>query len=175
MLHPGIEARPSPIAGMGLFARVPLSLGELVWWKDPADVVERFTLEEIRSWAAEDQRRFFATCCQVGDELYSGPRDGVVTDIADYMNHSCDPNVWFAGDDAMAAMRNIAAGEEITYDNATCDSAEHFVMECRCRTPRCRGVVRGTDLRTNPELRRRFAGHAMRHVLRGSHPSGPRT
>lgn len=170
MLHPGIEARPSPIGGMGLFARVPLSRGELVWWKDRSDVVELFTLEEIRSWAAADQRRFLATSCQVGDDLYSGPRAGVVTDIADYMNHSCDPNVWFVGDDTMVAMRDIAAGEEITYDYATSECAEHFAMQCRCRTPKCRGQVRGTDFRTHPELRQRFGTHAMRHVLRSCVP-----
>lgn len=62
------------MGGMGLFARVPLSSGERVWWKDPAGVVEFFTLEEIRSWAAEDQRRFFATACPVWDDLYSGLR-----------------------------------------------------------------------------------------------------
>ena len=42
---------------------------------------------------------------------------------ADMLNHSCAPNAGLRGQIGIVAMRNIAPGEEITFDYAMCDSA----------------------------------------------------
>ncbi len=89
------------------------------------------------------------------DELYDkkpitylfGLGDGkVVIDghsMAMFINHSCDPNcessesrgrVW------ITAVRNIAAGEEITYDYCLYDG-ENDDLRCNCRTTKCRGSM----------------------------------
>jgi hypothetical protein len=59
-----------------------------------------------------------------------------------YMNHSCDPTTVIR-DREVYALRDIAAGEDVTFDYNTTewDMAEPF--ECRCRTVRCVGTVRG--------------------------------
>jgi hypothetical protein len=75
----------------------------------------------------------------------------------DLLNHSCDPNLGWAGDD-LAALCDIAAGSELTLDYATFVDDPGFVMMCHCETYRCRQVVEGTDWQI-PQLRQRYAGH----------------
>jgi hypothetical protein len=71
------------------------------------------------------------------------------------LNHSCDPNTWFAGD-ALVTRRAIAIGEELTYDYAT--GSTGLTLYCHCETYRCRQVVEGSDWRI-PQLQQRYAGH----------------
>lgn len=63
------------------------------------------------------------------------------------INHSCDPNSWFAEDCGfdLVARRPIRRGEEITMDYATfcCSSMEDF--DCSCQSPVCRGRITGSD------------------------------
>jgi len=60
-----------------------------------------------------------------------------------YINRSCDPNVYvkaISGTRYVYAMRNIKAGEELTFDyciNGYGDS----VWQCHCGSPNCRETV----------------------------------
>lgn len=80
-------------------------------------------------------------------------------DTAAGANHSCDPNLWWSSDE-LVALREIAAGEELTYDYATdCAAfASGVLLRCNCGSMRCRGLIEADD-RDIPELRRRYAGH----------------
>lgn len=71
------------------------------------------------------------------------------------LNHSCDPNTWFAGD-VLVTRRAIPAGEELTYDYAT--GSDDVTMMCHCETYRCRQMISGDDWRI-PQLQQRYAGH----------------
>jgi hypothetical protein len=84
------------------------------------------------------------------------------------MNHSCDPNTWFVDDTLMVARRDIKKGEEVTYDYATSETAESFVLHCKCGTPNCRKAVRGTDYRMNEAVREQYGKHVMAHVRKGA-------
>jgi SET domain-containing protein len=73
--------------------------------------------------------------------------------MAMFINHSCQPNceteetggrVW------IKAIRNIAAGEEITYDYCLYDGADDDQAICNCGAPKCRGTMY-----SNREMRRR--------------------
>jgi SET domain-containing protein len=57
------------------------------------------------------------------------------------INHSCDPNVE-ERDLAGIALRDLAAGEEVTLDY---DRIAHLEtpFPCRCGSAGCRGTVRG--------------------------------
>ena len=66
------------------------------------------------------------------------------TNIAAFINHSCDPNcevdeikghVW------IRAMRNIAAGEELTYDYNLYDGEPDDLAPCACGAKACRGTL----------------------------------
>jgi hypothetical protein len=73
------------------------------------------------------------------------------------VNHSCDPNLGWADERTLVARRDVAAGEELTVDYATCLTDAGFVLHCHCETYRCRQIIEGTDW-TIPQLRARYAG-----------------
>jgi len=71
-----------------------------------------------------------------------------------FINHSCDPNcetrevkgrVW------ITALRNIAPGEEITYDYCLYDGGDDQAI-CNCGAKKCRGTMYSRE-----EIRRRKA------------------
>ena len=48
-----------------------------------------------------------------------------------FTNHSCAPNIGVQGQIVFVALRDIAAGEELTHDWATTDD-DTYEMRCRC-------------------------------------------
>ncbi|MGH3480630.1 MAG: SET domain-containing protein-lysine N-methyltransferase [Nocardioidaceae bacterium] len=73
-----------------------------------------------------------------------------------FLNHSCEPNVGFGGNVMLVAMRDIAAGAELTTDYALFDDYDGS-MECQCGRPACRGRIDGHDWQ-RPELQERYRG-----------------
>ncbi len=57
-------------------------------------------------------------------------------------NHSCHPNTAFAGLD-LIALREIRAGEELTFDYAKLCNETMTPFQCTCGASNCRGEVRG--------------------------------
>lgn len=73
--------------------------------------------------------------------------------IAAFLNHSCDPNCEtdeINGEVWILALRNIKAGEELTYDYNLFDGEENDPATCHCKTKHCRG-----SLYSESELRKR--------------------
>ena len=148
-LSPKTVVRDSPIHGRGLFARAPISRGEIVAVKG-GHVFDRATLTRVQPLLGPAE-------IQIGDDLFIGPltedeREGCMI----FSNHSCDPNLGVAGQIVFVALRDIAAGEELTHDWAMTDDDDGRI-DCRCGAARCRGVVTGKDWRI-PELQQRYAG-----------------
>lgn len=83
---------------------------------------------------------------QIGPDLYIGASG----EADDCVNHSCEPNAAVRIDGTTAtlwAVRDIAAGEEISFDYSTILDEDDFTMECLCGTPSCRGTIGdGKDL-----------------------------
>ena len=139
-----VEAGPK---GWGSVAVEPIAAGETVvafgGWMVPHAV--------LATLPTERQQRSL----QVDDDLYlvSGetPEDG------DFVNHSCEPNCGVFGTSLLVALRDIAVGEELTFDYAMCDASDYDEFDCHCGSPNCRGVVRGTDWRI-PELQAKYVG-----------------
>lgn len=53
-------------------------------------------------------------------------------------NHSCDPNASFNADGMLVALRDIAKGEEITYDYLLHPiPASPWNFECQCQSAEC--------------------------------------
>jgi len=141
--------KPSPIHGKGLFATAPIRKGEVVCVKGG----HVFTGENLRGITA----RLGPAEIQIADDLFIGPLDeeeregGMI-----YSNHSCDPNIGIQGQVVFLAMRDIAAGEELTHDWATTDN-DTYEMECNCGAANCRKVITGQDWR-KPELQEKYRG-----------------
>ncbi|MGD9702193.1 MAG: SET domain-containing protein [Acidimicrobiia bacterium] len=102
--------------------------------------VEQMTREQ-RSLALQIDEQHFL----VSPEF--SPSDGV--------NHSCSPNCGMSGANILVAMREIAPGEEVTYDYAMSDGSPYDEFECGCGAPTCRGKVTGEDWML-PELQVRY-------------------
>jgi len=156
-LSPKTEVRPSPIQGLGLFAIDAIERDEVVAVKGG------YVLQAAR-WHQLEQE-LGAAEIQLDTDLYIAPvradeRAGSML----YSNHCCDPNIAIQGQIVFVAMRDIAAGEELTHDWATTDD-DDYRMTCHCGAANCRGTVTGRDWR-RAELQARYAGWFCWHLQR---------
>jgi SET domain-containing protein len=149
-LSPKTAVRTSAIQGRGLFAAEPIVKGEIVAVKG-GHIVGRGEIPELR-------QRLGPAEIQIAEYLYIAPvsdeeREGSMI----FSNHSCEPNIGVSGQVVFVAMRDIAAGEELTHDWAMTDD-DSETMACRCGTPSCRGNVSGKDWMC-AELHSKYAGY----------------
>lgn len=150
----------------GLFARQPIARGEFVWKENECEhsgCVD-LSIDDALNLPEDQKKIFLHFCYQIDDNLLSGQlsMEEVLKDDAFFMNHSCDPNVWYEGD-CLVARRDIAPEEEITYDYGTDFSAFDRGFTCRCGSPLCRGTLRKDDWRT---LRARYGNEHLAPYLR---------
>ena len=150
-LDPRLDVRDSAVHGKSLVAQEPIKAGEVVIvWGGTL-----FTEDEI--WAGKARRGSVAA---IDEHLYlAGPADAPPSPD-EFMNHSCDPNVWMQDEVTLVARRDIEAGKELTADYAMWEATEDFVMpfECRCGSASCRKTITGRDWRL-AELQQRYKGH----------------
>ena len=83
----------------------------------------------------------------------------------DMLNHSCEPNAGLKGSALLVAMRDIAVGEEITFDYAMCDASDYDEFSCMCGVPTCRQVVTGADWR-DPVLQAKYDGWFSPYLMK---------
>jgi hypothetical protein len=83
----------------------------------------------------------------------------------DSINHSCDPNCGMRNATTIVAMRDIAVGEELTFDYAMSDASDYDEFKCNCGTSLCRGKVRADDWRLDT-LRHRYKGFFSPYIQR---------
>ncbi len=147
----------SGIAGRGLFAIDPIRAGEIVAVKGGHIVATR-QLRELPEPLPNSE-------IQIADRLHL-----VALSVEEYepvmlfINHSCDPNVGFGGNVVLVAMRDVAAGEELTTDYALFDDYDGQ-MNCHCGSERCRGVIDGHDWRRS-DLQDRYRGYFSWYLQR---------
>jgi len=102
------------------------------------------------------------------DELYDGCAETYLFGLSDgklvidgdgvaaFINHSCEPNCEVDEIDGriwIIALRDIAAGEELTYDYNLYDGDDDDISPCTCGAETCRGSLFSPEelaRRTNP-------------------------
>ena len=63
-----------------------------------------------------------------------------------YLNHNCEPNGYLnAAELTFRALRDIAAGEEITFNYLTTESEMAVPFSCTCGSTNCFGLIRGRN------------------------------
>ncbi len=145
-----IEARQSAIHGNGVFASAPIAKGERV--------IRYKGL--LRTHAEVD--RVYADELDTGHTFLFTLNDKYVIDAnvdgndARWINHSCDPNceaTWLEDGGKkrkdkifIEAMRDIAAGEELTYNYGIVLAEPHTaklkkLWACRCGSKYCTGTM----------------------------------
>lgn len=79
-------------------------------------------------------------------EIRPGFFQAYTSDVDDYINHSCDPNLALlikADGVFFVALRDIKAGEEVTWDYETAEAELSNPFECHCGAEKCRGKITG--------------------------------
>lgn len=138
------ELRRSKIQGRGAFATRPIKKG--------TRIIE-YVGERI-SHAVADTRYDDGGMGRHHTFLFSVGRSTVIDaavggNDARFINHSCAPNCEAVEDKRriyIEAIRDIAEGDELTYDYAyerdgTEDEAWEKLYRCRCGAPTCRGTI----------------------------------
>ena len=123
----GLRLTSSPRRGEGVFATRAFRPGETVL----VGVIETL-LHENHSHAS-----------QIGDKQFA-----LHAGLTSKFNHSCHPNCGIrinsSGAHDFVAMRDIAAGDEATFDYAMRNfTVEHFPSICMCGAKDCRGTISG--------------------------------
>ncbi|MGN6680379.1 MAG: SET domain-containing protein [Streptosporangiaceae bacterium] len=145
-----VKGQASDIQGRGLFATAPISAGEIVAIKG-GHIVDTATLHALPTRLQNSE-------IQIADGFHLvALQDDEYEPVMLFINHSCDPNVGFAGNVVLVAMRDVAGGEELTTDYALFDDSDEE-MECRCGAAACRGRISGRDWQ-KLDLQRKYGGY----------------
>ena len=154
-LSPLAEAREIPPKGFGSFAVNPIPMGTVVATFG-GTILTRINFE---TYPLEQRSRSIQIDV---DQFVLGP---VSRESGDSINHSCLPNCGMHNATQLIAMREIAVGEELTYDYATSDTSDYDEFECACGSDNCRGRVSGDDWKL-PDLQSRYQNMFSPYVQR---------
>ncbi|MFI6166448.1 SET domain-containing protein [Nocardia sp. NPDC051052] len=154
----------STIAGRGLVATAPIAADETVAVKG-GHIVTTDELHELSEYLQNSE-------IQIDDNLHLvAQTDDEYEHVMLFINHSCEPNVGFAGNILLVAMRDIAEGEELTTDYALFDDYDGS-MDCSCGRSTCRRVIDGHDWQ-RPDLQAKYSGYFSQYLTRHISSSSP--
>jgi hypothetical protein len=135
----------SNINGLGVFAERPFRMGEAILEIDDSRIVDGSHPLD----SSDDPRH-----C---DYLEAG-KTVLMQTPERHINHSCDPNAYvktIAGKRLVIALRDIANGEEITYDYCI-NGYGDTVWTCVCGASRCRHTIHSDFFHLPVELQRAY-------------------
>jgi uncharacterized protein len=146
----------SAIEGRGLVAVAPIAAGEVVAIKG-GHIVTTTALQSL-------PERLQNSEIQIADGFHLvALEEAEYEPVMLFLNHSCEPNVGFAGNTVLVAMRDVSLGEELTTDYALFDDYDGS-MECQCGTQSCRGTIDGRDWQ-RPDLQSRYGSYFSSYLL----------
>ena len=154
-LSPLAEAREIPPKGFGSFAVNPIPMCTVVATFG-GTILTRINFE---TYPLEQRSRSIQIDV---DQFVLGPES---RESGDSINHSCLPNCGMRNATQLIAMREVAVGEELTYDYATSDTSDYDEFECACGSDNCRGRVSGNDWKL-PDLQSRYQNMFSPYVQR---------
>ncbi len=143
MALPRVERRETHTYGLGVFAREDILAGTLI---DEFNGDEFVSAPSASLLPTSDTGFDGRHAIQCGKTLW---RDGKIDGIARYLAHSCNPNCGIVGFFKLVTMRNIKAGEELTWDYAMTEASDARI-NCLCGASDCRGII-GSYLYLTPE------------------------
>lgn len=146
-----LEVRDSNIHGKGVFTKEKILKGEVViiWG---GQVV---SIEDFSKGIGEKH-----TNVGIGENLFLVAPNADEKSIDDFMNHSCNANLWLENEVTLSAKNDIDAGEELFIDYAIEIADENYIMknDCYCRETNCRKTITGNDWKIK-EIQELYKGH----------------
>ena len=152
---PGLKVVSLGARGRGVVAERNFKHGEVIAIWRGSIITER----EVIALPESERNQLL----QVDEDAFLITNKALLT--VDYINHSCEPNCGFTDSTTLVAMREIAAGEAITFDYAMSDTKAIFAFDCWCSTSKCRKKIIGNDWQL-ADLQERYAGWFAPHVAR---------
>jgi uncharacterized protein len=154
---PPVEVRASPLHGLGVFALAPIARGTRIIEYLGERISHAEADRRYEHKARQDNHTFLFVAD--GRTVIDA---GVGGNAARFVNHACEPNCESVIEGSRVfidALRDIGAGEELTYDYQIRRERDDppdvdAVFACRCGGARCRGSMLW------PPRRRRRAGGA---------------
>ena len=149
-----VAVKESAVSGKGCFALRPIKQGQTIHILSG----ELLTGDEV-------DRRIITGQARVDDELQIGDDQFLALDSPSYFfNHSCNPNGGIRNESELFALKDIAEGEELTYDYSTTVGIEkqpgwlltnnNWTMECNCGSGICRKQIQAVTSITEITLQR---------------------
>ncbi|MFA5838446.1 MAG: SET domain-containing protein-lysine N-methyltransferase [Candidatus Paceibacterota bacterium] len=149
-----LEIKKSKIAGNGVFTNKEIKKGQTIYFLEG----ELCSLDEVIRRVNEGKEEP-SDPLEIDDEEYLD-----LNEISRTFNHSCEPNSYIKEKNELIALRDIAVGEEITFDYSTTmnDNEEKIVSagrelwtcKCNCGSKKCRGII--DQFKTLPEGMRKY-------------------
>jgi SET domain-containing protein len=151
------ELRQDTWGGRGLFATRKIPKGEIVvpdsfgdWSEGEEEGWKVLHLSDLNNFPSEKRELIltYSLCTDLEGHILTPLEKRYLISAANFINHSCNGNLWIAEDSAaLIARRDIEDGEELTLDYAVITYGFERPFECRCNSANCRGKVRGDDWR----------------------------
>jgi hypothetical protein len=137
MFHPHAQlADIGGDVGLALVASRPIPAGTVMWALCDFDIIlDRHAVAELSAPYREILDRY-AFISPDGDSILQW-------DLARFGNHCCEAVLHSVGFDVEIAVRDIAAGEQITTEYGSLNRDFHFA--CACGARRCRTHIRRDD------------------------------
>ena len=138
-----VEVRETPNKGHGLFTLEAIAKNELII-EYVGEVIDVEEMEDRQAQRHDSNKHLYMMEMKKNVYIDSRFKGGV----ARFLNHSCDPNSvldkWIVRNRfrlGVFAIRDIVAGEEITFDYHWFPSLQRAPTKCYCGTSQCRGYL----------------------------------
>ena len=116
-----LEVRVKPSGEKGLFSKRLFKKGEVVFKLEGA--ITRYPTQY---------------------SIEVGSDEHITDGVGQYLNHSCEPNTEIErAKREVRAKRDIAVGEELTFDYNANETEMAYPFECKCGSKNCQGLIGG--------------------------------
>ena len=162
------------IHGYCWFALEDIKCGEMLWEESAttSNCDIKISKDELMTWSESKRETFLSLAYMIDDGIYRGSDPNIKKipweeQCEYYINHSCDGNAWYIGNNLLVAKRDIMVGEEICYDYALTESNPEWILapKCLCGASGCRGIITGNDWKL-PQLQQEYGDHFEPHILK---------
>lgn len=157
--HPALYVKKSSIDKKGVFTAKPIRKGEKVMI---------FGGILINKNDLDENKFRMLSLFPIDDDYFLGlASDDNFDGVDEYLNHSCDGNIWLTDEVTVTARRDIKAGEEITLDCATWDTDPAWTYsddgKCYCGSIKCRKMISPDDW-MKKDLQEKYKGHFAPYI-----------